>query len=79
MIYPGFLLVGAMSLGIGPSICTPGAARSSPDGPPCESWNARAAVGGSPRSRTLWNYAGAIFVTLVGLVSFVALFDTPMR
>ena len=52
MIYPGFLLVGAMSLGIGLCICVLGSARFSRDRPPCGSWNARAGVAASSRCAT---------------------------
>lgn len=78
MIYPGFLLVGSMSLGIGLSICVLGVgailARQT-------AMQVMERSGGS-RSvnalRNTLNYAGATFVTLVGLVSFIAFLDVPM-
>ena len=78
MIYPGFLLVGAMSLGIGLCICVLGVgailARQT-------ALRVMESSGGS-RSvaalRNTMNYAGATFVTLVGLVSFVAFLDVPL-
>ena len=78
MIYPGFLLVGAMSLGIGLCICVLGVgailARQT-------AMRVMESSGGS-RSvaalRNTMNYAGATFVTLVGLVSFVAFLDVPL-
>ena len=77
MIFPGFLLVAAMSLGIGLSICILGVgailARQT-----AMRVMARA---GSNRGlgvlRHTMNYAGATFVTLVGLVSFIAFIDAP--
>ena len=78
MIYPGFLLVGAMSLGIGLCICVLGV------GAILARRTAMRVVEGSGGSRGVialrntMNYAGATFVTLVGLVSFVAFLDVPM-
>ena len=78
MLYPGFLLVAAMSLGIGLSICTLGVgailARQS-------AVRIMERSGGSRGVHVLrhsMNYAGAAFVTLVGLVSFVAFLDVPL-
>ena len=79
MIYPGFLLVGAMSLGIGLCICVLGVgailARQTAH---AGRWKARAAAGAWQRLRNTMNYAGATFVTLVGLVSFIAFLDVPL-
>ena len=78
MIYPGFLLVGAMSLGIGLTICLLGV------GAILARQTAMRVVEGSGSSRgvmtlrSTMNYAGATFVTLVGLVSFVAFLDVPL-
>ena len=78
MIVPGFLLVASMSLGIGLSICTLGV---------CAILARQTAVrvmerSGGGRSvdvlRHTMNYAGATFVTLVGLVSFIAFLDVPL-
>lgn len=79
MIYPGFLLVAAMSLGIGLTICSLGVgaiiARQSAlrlvegDG---------AGSSGALLVRHGFNFGGAIIVTLIGLVSFVAFLDVPL-
>ncbi|MEM9140870.1 MAG: hypothetical protein AAGB15_13675, partial [Pseudomonadota bacterium] len=78
MIYPGFLLVGAMSIGIGLTICLLGigaimarqtATRLVAD-----------ADGGGSRVvmlRHTLNFGGAIIVTVIGLVSFIAFLDIP--
>ena len=76
MIYPGSLLVAAMSLGIGSSICVLGVGAIL----------ARQAAmrvmersgGGASALRHGMNYAGAALVTLVGLVSFIAFLNTPL-
>lgn len=77
MLYPGFLLVVSMSLGIGLSICTLGVgailARQSAVRIMERSGGSR----GADVLRHTMNYAGATFVTLVGLVSFVAFLDAP--
>ena len=77
MLYPGFLLVASMSLGIGLSICTLGVgailARQSAVRIMERSGGSR----GVDLLRHSMNYAGAAFVTLVGLVSFVAFLDAP--
>ena len=77
MIVPGSLLVAAMSLGIGSSICVLGVgailARQA-------AMRVMERSGGS-RAATLrhgMNYAGAALVTLVGLVSFIAFLDAPL-
>ncbi len=79
MIYPGFLLVAAMSLGIGLTICSLGVgaiiARQTAlrlvesDG---------AGSRGALLVRHGFNVGGAIIVTLIGLVSFVAFLDVPI-
>ena len=77
MLYPGFLLVASMSLGIGLSICALGVgailARQSAVRIMERSGGSR----GADLLRHAMNYAGATFVTLVGLVSFVAFLDAP--
>ena len=77
MIVPGTLLVAAMSLGIGSSICVLGV------GAILARQAAMRVVerSGGGRASTLrhgMNYAGAALVTLVGLVSFIAFLDTPL-
>ena len=77
MIYPGSLLVAAMSLGIGSSICVLGVgailARQA-----AMRVMERSGGGGANTLRLGMNYAGAALVTLVGLVSFIAFLDTPL-
>ena len=76
MIVPGSLLVAAMSLGIGSSICVLGVgailARQA-----AMRVVERAGGGGANALRHGMNYAGAALVTLVGLISFIAFLDTP--
>ena len=76
MIFPGSLLVAAMSLGIGSSICVLGVgailARQA-----AMRVMERSGGGGVNTLRHGMNYAGAALVTLVGLVSFIAFLDTP--
>ena len=76
MIFPGSLLVGAMSLGIGSTICVLGVgailARQA-----AMRVMERSRGGGVNTLRHGMNYAGAALVTLVGLVSFFAFLDTP--
>ena len=78
MIVPGFLLVAAMSLGIGLSVCVIGIgvilARQT-------AMRALESSGGRRRVnvvRNTLNCAGATLVTLIGLVSFVAFLDVPL-
>ena len=78
MIYPGFLLVGAMSLGIGLCICVLGVgailARQTAMRVMESSGGSRGVIG----LRNTMNFAGATFVTLVGVVSFIAFIDVPL-
>ena len=77
MIYSSILLVASMSLGIGLSICAVGIGAI---------LARKAAIGAMERSggrgvdilRQGMNYAGAVLVTLIGLVSFVAFLDVPL-
>ena len=77
MIYPGSLLVAAMSLGIGSSICVLGVgailARQA-----AMRVMERSGGGGANTLRHGMNYAGAALVTLVGLISFIAFLNTPL-
>ena len=77
MIVPGSLLVAAMSLGIGSSICVLGVgailARQA-----AMRVMERSGGGGANVLRHGMNYAGAALVTLVGLVSFIAFLNTPL-
>ena len=77
MIVPGSLLVAAMSLGIGASICVLGVgailARQA-----AMRVMERSGGGGANALRHGMNYAGAALVTLVGLVSFIAFLNTPL-
>ena len=77
MIYPGSLLVAAMSLGIGSSICVLGVgailARQA-----AMRVMERSGGSGTNALRHGMNYAGATLVTLVGLVSFIAFLNTPL-
>ena len=77
MIVPGSLLVAAMSLGIGSSICVLGVgailARQA-----AMRVVERSGGGGANALRHGMNYAGAALVTLVGLVSFIAFLNTPL-
>ncbi len=77
MIVPGSLLVAAMSLGIGSSICVLGVgailARQA-----AMRVMERSVGGGANALRHGMNYAGAALVTLVGLVSFIAFLNTPL-
>jgi len=78
MIYPGFLLVGAMSLGIGLSICVVGVGAILARQAATRFMERSGGSRGAAILRTTLNYAGATFVTLVGLVSFIAFLDVPL-
>ena len=78
MIYPGFLLVGAMSLGIGLCICVLGVGAILARQTAMRVMESSGGSRGVVALRNTMNYAGATFVTLVGLVSFVAFLDVPM-
>ena len=78
MIYPGFMLVGAMSLGIGLSICVVGVGAILARQAATRFMERSGGSRGAAVLRTTLNYAGATFVTLVGLVSFIAFLDVPL-
>ena len=78
MIYPGFLLVAAMSLGIGLSICALGVGAILARQAAMRMMERTASGGGVEAFRHTMNYAGAAFVTLIGLVSFIAFLDVPL-
>jgi len=78
MIYPGILLVGAMSLGIGSSICVVGVGAILARQAATRFMERSGGSRGAAVLQTTLNYAGATFVTLVGLVSFIAFLDVPL-
>ena len=78
MIYPGFLLVAAMSLGIGSSICGLGVGAILARQIAMQLVERSGGSRGATVLRNTLNYAGATFVTLVGLVSFIAFLDVPL-
>jgi len=78
MIYPGFVLVAAMSVGIGMTICTLGVGAIIARQSAMRLMDSTAGGGGVNILRHTLNYAGAILVTLIGLVSFVAFLDVPL-
>ena len=77
MIVPGSLLVAAMSLGIGSSICVLGVGAILTRQAAMRVME-RSGGGGTNVLRHGMNYAGAALVTLVGLVSFIAFLNTPL-
>ena len=77
MIVPGSLLVAAMSLGIGSSICVLGVGAILARQAAMRAME-RSGGGGTNALRHGMNYAGAALVTLVGLVSFIAFLNTPL-
>ncbi|MDE2790459.1 MAG: hypothetical protein OXI81_08560 [Paracoccaceae bacterium] len=78
MIYPGFILVVAMSLGIGLTICTLGVGAILARQTALRLVDNAAGGGGVVVVRHTLNYTGAVFVTLIGLFSFVAFLDVPL-
>jgi ABC-type nickel/cobalt efflux system permease component RcnA len=78
MIYPGFILVAAMSVGIGLSICTLGVGAILARQTAMRVMERSGGSGGVNMFRHTMNYVGATFVTLIGLVSFVAFLDVPL-
>lgn len=77
MIYPGFILVVAMSLGIGLTICSLGVGAILARQSALRLVDSATGHGGVVVVRHALNYTGAVFVTLIGLFSFVAFLDVP--
>ncbi|MEM6466479.1 MAG: hypothetical protein AAF679_08240 [Pseudomonadota bacterium] len=79
MMYPGFLLVGAMSVGIGLTICALGVGAILARQTAMRLMDGSDGTGRSVvLARHVMNFGGAILVTLIGLVSFVAFLDLPI-
>ena len=78
MIYPGFILVVAMSLGIGLTICALGVGAIIARQTALRMVDSAAGGRGVVVARHTMNYSGAAFVTLIGLFSFVAFLDVPL-
>lgn len=76
-IVPGFLLVAAMSLGIGLSICILGFGAILARQTATRFMERAGGSRGLSVFRHRMNCTGAAFVTTVGLVSFIALLDVP--
>ena len=77
MIIPGSLLVGAMSLGIGSSICVIGVGAILARQAAMRVMERAGSGSGVAVLRHGMNYAGAALVTIVGLLSFVAYLHAP--
>lgn len=79
MIYPGFILVAAMSVGIGLTICSLGVGAILARRTAVRLMESSGVSGGGVAVlRQTFNYGGAIIVTMIGLVSFVAFLDVPL-
>ena len=78
MIYPGFILVAAMSLGIGLTICSLGVGAILARQTAVRMMESSVGGGGVKALRHTFNYGGAVIVTMIGLVSFVAFLDVPL-
>ncbi len=78
MIYPGFILVVAMSFGIGLTICALGVSAIFARQTALRLVDSAAGGRGVVVVRHTLNYSGAAFVTLIGLFSFVAFLDVPL-
>ena len=78
MIYPGFILVAAMSIGIGLTICSLGVGAILARQTAVRMMESSVGGGGVKALRHTFNYGGAVIVTLIGLVSFVAFLDVPL-
>ena len=78
MIVPGSLLVGAMSLGIGSSICVIGVSAILARQAAMRVMERAGSGSGAAVLRHGMNYAGAALVTIVGLLSFVAYLHAPL-
>jgi nickel/cobalt transporter (NicO) family protein len=79
MIYPGFLLVVAMSAGIGVTISALGIGAILARQTALRMMEGAGGRSGVVALRTGMNYGGAILVTTIGLISFVAFLDVPIR
>ena len=77
MIYPGILLVAAMSLGIGASICALGVGAILARQTAMRLVAGSGGAGRADRFRHTMNLAGALLVSLIGLLSFLAFLDAP--
>ena len=77
MIYEGILLVAAMSLGIGASICALGVGAILARQTAMRLVDRSGGAGRAGLFRHTMNLAGAIFVSLIGLLSFLAFLDVP--
>ncbi len=78
MIYPGFILVAAMSVGIGLTISILGVSAILGRKTAMRLMESSGGGGGAAALQTTFNYGGAIIVTMIGLVSFVAFLDGPL-
>ncbi|MEO1025203.1 MAG: hypothetical protein AAFX07_06565 [Pseudomonadota bacterium] len=79
MIYPGFLLVGAMSVGIGLTICALGVGAILARQTATRLMDGSDGAGGRViMMRHFMNFGGAIIVTVIGVVSFIAFLDIPL-
>ncbi|MXY41388.1 MAG: hypothetical protein F4Y62_16500 [Rhodospirillaceae bacterium] len=77
MVYPGILLVAAMSLGIGTSICALGVGAILARQTAMRLMDRSGGAGRADRFRHTMNLAGALLVSLIGLLSFLAFLDVP--
>ena len=77
MIYPGILLVAAMSLGIGVSICALGVAAILARQTAMRILSRSGGAGRADLFRDTMNVAGALLVSLIGFLSFLAFLDVP--
>ena len=77
MIYPGILLVAAMSLGIGATVCAIGVGAILARQTAMRLVDGSGGTGRADLFRHAMNLAGAILVSLIGFVSFPAFLDAP--
>ncbi len=77
MVYPGILLVAAMSLGIGTSICALGVGAILARQTAMRLMDRSGGAGRADLFRHTMNLAGALLVSLIGLLSFLAFLDAP--
>ena len=78
MIYPGFILVAAMSAGIGLTICGLGVGAIMARQTAVRLMAGTGSATGVAALRHTMNYSGALIVTLIGVVSFIAFLDVPI-